>query len=331
MSASNHVGAPHATRQASWLGAVRSRIASATGRHHVGGASSRAGLAVLALLMVVGFQLDAGNFTTYDNFLAILLNSSSVLIAAIAAARLLASGAIDLSIGGTYALASVACAWVARDSGSAVLAAIAALTVGGVVGLANGLLTRLLRISPIIVTLGLLFIYRGLALVVSDARSISGLPDGFVSIGRTRLGDIPVPVPIALCVFVIGALALTRTVGGLRTYAIGGNLTASRLAGINVERHRLMLFVYLGLSVGVVALLATARLGSGSPTIGADFEIDVLTAVILGGVAFDGGAGRPVGVFIGVVKLASHWSALKKHASLHFGYCLANFTAGCPS
>jgi ABC-type multidrug transport system fused ATPase/permease subunit len=105
-------------------------------------------------------------------------------------------------------------------------------------------------------------------------------------------------------VFVAGALALTRTVGGVRTYAIGGNPTASRFAGINVDRHHLLLFVYLGVSVGLVAMLATARLGSGSPTIGADFEIDVLTAVILGGVAFDGGAGRPVGVFIGVVTIS---------------------------
>lgn len=254
--------------------------------------------------MVLLFQWDAGNFTTYNNFLAILLNSSSVLIAAIAAARLLAAGGIDLSIGGSYALASVVCAWVARDTGSAIAAALVALLVGAGVGAVNGVLVRLLRISPIIVTLGLLFIYRGLALVLTDARAISGLPDSFIAIGRSRIGDIPLPVVIALAVFAAGSLALTRTVGGLRSYAIGGNPVASRFAGINVDRHHLLLFTYLGASVGLVALLATARLGSGTPTTGTDFEIDVLTAVILGGVAFDGGSGRPVGVFVGVTTIS---------------------------
>lgn len=287
---------------------VRARMASVMSltraRHHVGGASSRTGLALLAALLVVVFQWQAGNFTTYNNFLAILLNSSSVLIAAIAAARLLAAGAIDLSIGGTYAVASVASALVARDTGSAILAVAAALAVGGVLGAVNGLLVRVLNISPIIVTLGLLFIYRGLALVVTDARSVSGLPASFVAIGRSRVLGVPMPVVVALGAFVLGSLALTRTVGGLRSYAIGGNRLAARFAGIQVDRHRMLLFVYLGVSVGLVALLSTARLGSGSPSTGTDFEIDVLTAVILGGVAFDGGAGRPVGVFVGVVTIS---------------------------
>ncbi len=111
------------------------------------------------------------------------------------------------------------------------------------------------------------------------------------------------PVVIALVVFVLGGVLLTRTVAGVRTYAIGGNAAAARLAGVQVERHVTALYVYCGLSMGLVATLTTAQLASGTPQTGVGFELDVLTAVILGGVGFAGGTGRPLGIFIGVVTI----------------------------
>jgi ribose/xylose/arabinose/galactoside ABC-type transport system permease subunit/ABC-type branched-subunit amino acid transport system ATPase component len=273
------------------------------GGQHIGGASRRFGLLALAGVLVAYFQWRSGNFVSRANFTAILVNTSSILLVSIAAARLLVAGALDLSIGGVYAICAVTSAIVARDSGSAALAAIVAVALGATIGAFNGVVVRLLRISPIIVTLGLAAVYRGLALLVTDARSVHDLPEAYLAIGRERLLDVPVPVYVALGCFVVGALALTRTVGGVRSYAVGGSADASRLVGIRVDRHRLLLFTYLGASVGLVALLATARLGSGSPTIGSQFEIDVLTAVILGGVAFNGGSGRPFGVFVGVVTI----------------------------
>lgn len=271
--------------------------------HHIGGGTNRAGLATLAVALVIIFQWRTGDFATYSNLTAIMVNTSSILLASIAVARLLIAGAVDLSLGGMYALIAVASASAARSTGSASAAIVTGIVVGLGLGLVNGTLVRLLRMSSIIVTLALGAIYRGLALVATDARSVTDLPDQFVRLGRSRLLGIPTPVVLSVAIFVIGAVLLTRTVGGMRSYAIGGNAAASQLAGVSVDRHRLWLYAYAGGSMGVVALLGTSRLGSGTPTIGAQFEIDVLTAVILGGVAFTGGRGRPVGVFIGVVTI----------------------------
>jgi ribose/xylose/arabinose/galactoside ABC-type transport system permease subunit/ABC-type branched-subunit amino acid transport system ATPase component len=270
-------------------------------RHHIGGGTNRAGLAALAVALVIIFQWRSGNFATYSNLTAIMVNTSAILLASIAVARLLIAGAVDLSLGGMYALIAVISASAARSTGSASAAVVTGIVLGLGLGLVNGTLVRLLRMSSIIVTLALGAIYRGLALVATDARSVTGLPDQFVQLGRSRLLGIPTPVVFSVAIFVIGAVLLTRTVGGMRSYAVGGSPTASQLAGVSVDRHRLWLYAYSGGTMGVVALLGTSRLGSGTPTIGAQFEIDVLTAVILGGVAFAGGRGRPVGVFVGVV------------------------------
>jgi ribose/xylose/arabinose/galactoside ABC-type transport system permease subunit/ABC-type branched-subunit amino acid transport system ATPase component len=184
------------------------------------------------------------------------------------------------------------------------LAVLAGLLFGALLGLVNGLLVRGLKISPIIVTIGTAAIFRGMAYVVSGGVSIFGFPESFIAIGRTRIGPASVPVLIAAVVFIVGGLVLIRTVIGLRIFAFGGNSMAARLSGINTQRMVVGLYVFNGFLMGLVATLATARLGSGTPSIGISFELDVLTAVILGGVGFAGGSGHPFGIFIGVATIA---------------------------
>lgn len=133
--------------------------------------------------------------------------------------------------------------------------------------------------------------------------AVYGFPDSFVEIGRGEVASITYVVIIALIVFVVAGFALTRTVTGLRIYAIGGDDRAAGRAGVRVTRTVFGLYGFNGLLIGLVAVLATSQLGSGTPTIGVQFEIDVLTAAIVGGVAFTGGAGRPLGIFIGVATI----------------------------
>ncbi len=269
----------------------------------VGGASSRVGLALLAVLLVVFFEIKAGGFVTGDNITTILLNSSSLLIASIAVGCLVVAGNIDLSIAGQYAFISLIVALVVRETANPVLGVAAGLAMGAALGWVNGTLVRLMTISPIIVTLATGSVYAGMAYVVNEGTSVYNLTDSFLSIARSDLWFLPMPVVIALVVFVLGGVLLTRTVAGVRTYAIGGNAGAARLAGVQVERHVTALYVYCGLSMGLVATLTTAQLASGTPQTGVGFELDVLTAVILGGVGFAGGTGRPLGIFIGVVTI----------------------------
>lgn len=265
---------------------------------------NRLGLGLLCLALIGFFGIQYDNFFTIDNAFATLLNISSIAIAAIGSGFLLISGNVDLSIGGQYALISVVVARAAVMTQNPLLAVLAGLLFGAFLGLVNGTLVRSLKISPIIVTIGTAAIFRGMAYVVSGGVSIFGFPESFIAIGRTRIGPASVPVLIAAVVFIVGGLVLIRTVIGLRIFAIGGNSAAARLSGINTQRLMVGLYTFNGFLMGLVATLATARLGSGTPSIGLSFELDVLTAVILGGVGFAGGSGHPFGIFIGVATIA---------------------------
>ncbi|WAB82926.1 ATP-binding cassette domain-containing protein [Microcella daejeonensis] len=272
-------------------------------RNHIGGATGRAGLILLAAALVALFAIANPNFIGAGNISTTLVNVSGTLVAAIAMARLLIAGQIDLSIGGMMALVAVSGAWVMRATDDFVIGAVATLAFGLLLGLLNGVLVRVLKISPIIVTLALLGVYSGLAFVITQSRPIFELPQEIELVGRLRIAGVPVVVIVALIVFVAGALALTKTVGGVRSYAIGGDARAASALGIDVPRHLTWLYVYMGGSVGLVALLTFGRLGSASPNLGVGLEIAVITAVILGGVGFAGGTGRPLGVFFGVITI----------------------------
>ena len=260
----------------------------------------RLGLAALGLGMFLFFSLQFDNFFSSGNVLTTAQNMSSILIASIGIMALLISGNVDLSIGSQFALISVVTATVVRDTQSPVAGVAAALVTGTVLGLVNGLLVKWLKISPLIVTLGMLAIYRGLAFVVADGVSVYGFPVEFSSMAGLRIAEVPFTVLMAATLFLVGSYVLLYTVTGLRLYAIGGNPEAARMVGIKVDRTIVLAFTVNGTLMGVVALLSTSRLGSGSPNVGLQFELDVLTAVILGGVAFAGGAGHPIGVIVGV-------------------------------
>jgi ribose/xylose/arabinose/galactoside ABC-type transport system permease subunit/ABC-type branched-subunit amino acid transport system ATPase component len=282
----------------------------------------------LVIALCVFFQARSSNFLTSGNIIAIMVDVSSILLAAIAAGRLLVAGNVDLSIGGMYAMLSVLCALVARGSDSLLLATIVTIGAGLALGFVNGFLVRVLRISPIIVTLGLASVYTGAAYAMSGNQTVFPVPQSLTDLSNTKIAGVPNTVWIPLIVFVVGAFALTRTVGGLRSYAIGGDVSASKLVGLKVDRHVLLLFVYMGGSMGLVALLSVGQLGAGSSTTGFNFELQVLTAVVLGGVGFAGGTGRPIGIFVGVILIgvldsglvfigvADYWQQVARGAAL---------------
>lgn len=265
--------------------------------------SRRSGLALLSVALVIFFGIKYQNFFSVSNALSISMNISSIAIAGVGAMFLVISGNVDLSIGGQFALISVITAEAAKDEGNVIVAVAVGLCTGGVLGIINGVLVRYMKISPLIVTLGTMAIFTGLAFLVSNAKSIFGFSDSFVAIGRSGWGAVPTPVIVAAVIFVSGGVYVLRSVGGLRLYAMGGNIQAARLTGVRTGSIVVKLYAFNGLLMGVVAVLTTARLGSGTPQIGTSFELDVLTAVILGGVGFAGGSGHPLGVLTGVATI----------------------------
>jgi ribose/xylose/arabinose/galactoside ABC-type transport system permease subunit/ABC-type multidrug transport system ATPase subunit len=261
----------------------------------------RSGLAIVCVALAIGLGLKYPGFLTTSNFFVTLLSVTSILIAGLGTTALLVSANVDLSIGGQYAFIGVIVGEVAAHSHNTILAILSGLACGVVIGYINGRLVRMLRISPLIVTLGMATLLEGLAGVVSGGTSVFGFPQGLTTLGQSHLfGQVPLPVIVGLIVFVIGGVLLLRTVAGLRVYAIGGNPVATRLAGVDTDRYVTWLYGLNGCLMGLVAVMSVAQLGSASPTVGVGFELQVLTAVILGGVAFTGGKGHPLGVFLGV-------------------------------
>ena len=256
-----------------------------------------------ALALIVLFSLLNASFFRLENFVVIGVNSTSILIAvlgtsALADRRLCRSlhrqhGGADRhhrregrrgdAERGARHLRRAAARLPARPRSTA-------------------LLVRRLSISPLIVTLAMLALYGGFAFVVSST-AVYGFPDALLELGRGKIVGIQYTVIIAVAIFVIGSFILTRTVTGLRIYAIGGDARAAELCGVPVGRTVVGLYAVNGLLIGLVAVLIAGRLGSITPTIGVRFELDVLTAAILGGVAFSGGAGRPLGIAIGVATI----------------------------
>jgi rhamnose transport system permease protein len=178
-------------------------------------------------------------------------------------------------------------------------------------GAVNGLLVTRYKLPSIVVTIGTLSLYRGLALVVLGDQSISGYPEVFSTLGNSYLGEVIgvkwLVVPIEFVLLVIAALAvglfLHRTIMGRRIYAIGSNPVAARFSGIEADRYRFGLFVFAGLMAAVAAILLTGRIGSTRPNIAMGWELDAITMVILGGVAIEGGRGSIVGTMLAVLLL----------------------------
>lgn len=258
-------------------------------------------LGSIALLVVFTVLNDA--FLTVDNFRNILIQASVISVVAVPTALLLIAGKVDLSVGSTLALGGVVSGLLISDGVPLVPAVAAGVLAGAAVGTVNGVLVTMWDLSPIIVTLGALTAVRGLAITVAPD-PVFGFGDGFLALGADELLGVPYLVLIAAAVFLLGGAVLAKLPVGRHIYAIGVNDEAAYLSGVRVRRIGLWLFVATGAAAGLAGVMLAARLGSApSGALGLGFELDVLTAVILGGVAFNGGRGSIAGVLLGVLFL----------------------------
>jgi ribose transport system permease protein len=254
---------------------------------------------ILCLLLISFFS---PKYLSIDNLLVVALQGSFVGIAAIGTAYLIIAGSVDLSIGSQYALCAVASAMLARSLPPPV-AWIAGILLGAVLGLINGLMVWRVRISPIIITLGTLTIYRGIALRITNGFGVRRVPKSFALLGQARWLGVPMPVWVLMAAALFAHLILQLTRQGRHLFAFGGNRKAAEAAGIDGKRLLMLCFALNGALVGTSAVLAASRFGSAAPTFGAGFELDVIAAVILGGVVFTGGEGSIAGVLLAVILL----------------------------
>jgi ribose/xylose/arabinose/galactoside ABC-type transport system permease subunit len=267
------------------------------------GRTRNLGLLIALGLWFVVVSAKNENFATVDNMRVIGLNMAVTGIAALGTAILVITGNIDLSIGSNFAMAAI----LAADFSSAVpvpIAFLLAIAIAGAVGLFNGILCWKVPLSPIVITLGSLALFRGIVLVKTHGAPITDTSSDFTDFGRALVFGVPMPIVVMLIAGFLASLVLGFTTIGRHCYAVGGNKQAAQAAGVNVRRITIGAFIVGGLLVGLSGILAASRFDTPDPTYGTGFELQVITGVLLGGVSFAGGEGSVFGALLGVLALS---------------------------
>lgn len=271
------------------------------------GAATRAqgipesGILIAAVLVFVGWSVTTDLFLTSDNLLSVAQQIALLGIVAVGMTFLMVAGELDLSVGSAYGFLGILLATLLGDHGLPVVAAVAATVAAGAsIGAINGLVTVGIGIPSFIVTLGMLSVLRGLALVMAAGLPIStGDHPAFKSIASGDVVGVPAQVLWLVAIVAVGAWVLAKTKFGYDVYATGGNVVAARNAGIRVHRTKVASFVLVGVLTAIAACLLVGWLGSAAPSTGVAFELSVIAAVVIGGTGLSGGVGSVVGTFLG--------------------------------
>ena len=279
-------------------------------------------LVFLLLIVVAGFSATTEGFLDFYNLSDSTFNYSEKALIALVMALVTIAGEIDISVAATVALTSVMMG-LAKNAGAGVgVIVLVGLASGALCGALNGFLITRFALPSIVVTIGTLSLYRGMALVILGDGAITGYPAALSALGNGYIGDLLglpwLQIPYEFVIFIVFAIAigilLHKTIIGRRIYAIGANPVASRFSGIAVNRYRFLLFVAVGMMAGFasvlnatvplfVSVLLTGRIGSTRPNIAMGWELDAITMVILGGVSINGGSGSLLGVLLAIVVL----------------------------
>lgn len=264
---------------------------------------ARNGIYLALIALVLTFGAMNPNFLTPSSGMNVLMQATELAIVALPLAFLIMSGTIDLSVGSVASLAGVVASLVMINTGSTMLGILAGLGAGLLAGVVNGVFVAYFGLNSFVVTLGALSVWGGLALLVTGGRTVTrtSLPEDFRAIGTAKLGPVPIQILILILVIVASWYVLNRTQFGKQVLAVGGNRRAARLMGVRVARTQFLLFAVSGLFAAFAGIMLAAKVQSASPTIGVGMELNALTVVLLGGVAFEGGIGRISNVVAGLL------------------------------
>jgi ribose transport system permease protein len=263
------------------------------------------GIGLALLVEVIIFSQLSPYFFTTDNILNVSLQTSITAIIAVGMTFVILTGGIDLSVGALVAFTGVVTTSLLKTDLplplSFMLAVVSGVFVGVLSGMFAGLFITRFNITPFIVTLALMTVWRGSAYMYTDGRPIWGLPDAFSFLGNGRIVNVPVPTIIMLLVFLLAYVVLNRTRFGRYVFAVGGNKEAARLSGIETNHVLMKVYILCGALSAVSGILLASRMNSGQPNAGVMYELDVIAAVVVGGTSLTGGRGSIVGTFIGAM------------------------------
>ena len=285
-------------------------------------------IAFFALVAIMAIARPQ-HFLTTRNMLNILRQTAVIGIITVGMTFVLISGGIDLSVGSVLSVAGIVCAYLAAPGGPAmartgftergagmtealaaaatfplIVPVVASVLVGAAFGFVNGVFVAKGGIAPFIVTMGMMTITRGIALIISGGGQLPYLTDIFKMIGRGSILGIPYLGIILIVVILIAAYVLRQTCFGRHVYAVGGNETAAHTSGVRVDRVKIAVYMISGMCAGFAGMLLTSRTAVGSPQVGAGYELDAIASCVIGGVSLTGGVGNVFGSFLGVLFIA---------------------------
>ena len=279
---------------------------------------------VIFLVLVIALTCLKPSFIQPSNLVNILKQASINGILSFGMMFVIIAGGFDMSVGSTVAFAGILAAMLGQGQFPLFVPLIVALIAGLAVGIVNGVGVAVGDLPPFIMTLGTMTAVRGLALLISNGKPVTGISAEYKAIAASSVFGIPMLAVFLVIVIVICSFILAKTVYGRRVYACGGNLLAARVAGINTTKIRISTFAIAGLLAGFCGFLMTSRVTIGQPTAAESYEMDAITACVVGGVSMSGGVGKPWGVVIGallitviangldILGVSSHWQKIVK-------------------
>lgn len=260
------------------------------------------GVFLVLVILVILFSFVANNFFTTGNFINIARQITEVSIAAIGMTFVIITGEIDLSPGSIYGLSAALCAYMLHNGISPIIAVCVTLLICACIGLISGLFVTRMRLPAFIITLCVQMVARGAIYIITGGASISRFPttdNWFFALGGKIGGVFPIQIFIMIVLIAVFAVILKRTRFGFKIYAVGGNIRAAEVSGINTKRTKVVAFILSSTLAAVSGLISLAYLKSLYPTAGSGKEMDIVAACILGGTSMAGGSGTILGTLIG--------------------------------
>ncbi len=247
------------------------------------------------------FGVAAPYFLTVGNLFNILRQVSEIGMISIPLTFLLLAGHMDLSVGSIVGVCGVSTGMILRAGGSIPLALLAGIAAGTAVGFLNGLIVGKLKIQAVVVTIGTQVLFRGLCYILTSGRAVSGYPAAFFTLGTGDVLGVPISVIVLLVMYAAAWLVLEKSWFGRYVLAIGNNQNTARYSGIRVDRMKIALFTLCGALTAVASAFLISRLSSAEATLGSGYELDIITAALIGGIDINGGSGKLQGTFLGIL------------------------------
>lgn len=247
------------------------------------------------------FGFAAPYFLTVGNLFNILRQVSEIGMISIPLTFLLLSGHMDLSVGSIVGVCGVTTGMILRAGGPIVLAMLAGIAAGAAIGFINGLIVGKLKIQAVVVTIGTQVMFRGLCYILTSGRAVSGYPLSFFTLGTGDVLGVPISVIVLLLMYAGAWFVLEKSWFGRYVLAIGNNQNTTRYSGIRVDRVKIILFTICGVMTAIASIFLISRLSSAEATLGSGYELDIITAALIGGVDINGGRGKLQGTFLGIL------------------------------